>query len=190
MQLGAAVTQFPICPACGREGRTYGPFDWNCAHCRAVIELVEETNEAGEKISHWAIKHPPNEGVLEALERGENPFVHVTPRIDPYASAKALAEQRRATFAEDAEPVTLAALAKDLGASCGQLVELGQRMGLFDEGKGGPRTQLDYNQLTQLRNMWGVAGLTQRQQRVDESEPAEDVPEIVPAEDELVEAEA
>ena len=174
MSIGSAVTQFPTCPACGREGRAQGPYDWNCSHCRAVIERVEETNEAGDNISHWAIKMPPNEGVVEALARGEDPFVHRPPTFDPYGHAKDLIHQRQAILSEGDESITLGDLAKELGANCQELVKLGRTMGLFAEDKGGPRTQLTYDQFTKLQHMWGIAIARHQGESAEQVGQAED----------------
>ncbi len=167
MPIGGSVTQFPICLACGNEGRIFGTADWNCGRCRAMIGWEEETNEAGEDISHWVIKTQPFEGVLEALERGEDPFVHKPPTFDPHRHAKDLIHQRQAILSEG-ESVTIADLAKQLGASCKELIELGQTMGIFGADQGDSDTQLNYNQFTKLHSMWGIAIARHR------TEPAEE----------------
>lgn len=169
MPIGGAITQFPICPACGREGRVFGIVDWNCPHCRAVIMWDEKVNEVGEDISVWAIKTPPNEGVIEALERGEFPFAWKPPKFDPHGHAKALIEQRQAILSQD-ESVTVANLAEKLGATSEKLIKLGRTMGIFAEDQGSPDTQLNYNQFTKLHNMWGIAIAQHRTEPVAEDD--------------------
>jgi len=184
--LGGSVTQFPICPACGNEGRVHGTADWNCGRCRAMIGWESETNEAGEDISHWVVRIPPREGVLEALERGEDPFVWQPPNLDPHGHAKNLIQQRQAILS-DSESITLGDLAKELGASCQELVKLGRAMGLFAKDKGGPRTQLTYDQFTKLQHMWAVGGVGLHQESKWQTGEGEE-PEV--EESEFVEAEA
>lgn len=154
--MSGSMTHFVPCPACGRENPVYGTEDWCCAFCKAVIYWDEENEEIDRRAGMtglWAIKQPPAEGVPEALERGEDPFTYVHPSpANPFAAMRKLAEQRH-RIATDGDPVTLGEVAKDLGVRTKDLVDAGQRLGFFDEGKGGSQSQLNLEQLMALRDM-------------------------------------